>query len=174
MPIQGNSIASDMESKIPTSNSTSWLTRWAAWWRGIILRYGNQPLPDDGSLPVLNWAGAQRVGRLFIVGTPNLGSTKAITEMKNGLQLAPPMPKFPAAVVGTMPAVYQLFPRSEDRPLIYQDGTSPDLLSPNTWQKLGWGLADKGQDRVLARLMPNCSVQQRRQIALEHLSLIHI
>ncbi len=132
------------------------------------LRYGNQPLPDDGSLPVLNWAGAQRVGRLFIVGTPNLGSTKAIKEMKNGLQLAPPMPKFPAAVVGTMPAAYQLFPRSEDRPLVYQDGISPDILSPHTWQELGWGLADKGQDRVLARLMPNCSVQQRRQIALEH------
>ena len=132
------------------------------------LRYGNQPLPDDGSLPVLTWAGAQRVGRVFIVGTPNLGSTKAIKEMKNGLQLAPPMPKFPAAVVGTMPAVYQLLPRSEDRPLVYEDGSSPDILSPRTWQQLGWGLADKSQDRALARLMPNCSVQQRRQIALEH------
>jgi len=132
------------------------------------LRYGNQPLPDDGSPPVLTWAGAQRVGRLFIVGTPNLGSTQAITEIKDGMQLAPPMPKFPAAVVGTMPAAYQLFPRSEDMPIVYEDGSAPDILSPSTWQQLGWGLADKKQDRVLARLMPNCSVEQRRQIALEH------
>ena len=132
------------------------------------LRYGNQPLPDDGSMPVLTWEGARRVGRVFLVGTPNLGSTKAIKEMKNGMQLAPPIPKFPAAVVGTMPAVYQLLPRSEDSPLILEDGSAPDILSPDTWQQLGWGLADEGQDRTLARLMPNCSVEQRRQIALEH------
>ena len=132
------------------------------------LRYGNQPLPDDGSLPVLTWEGARRVGRVFIVGTPNRGSTQAISEMREGLQLAPPMPKFPAAVVGTMPAAYQLFPRNEDSPVIYQDGSSPDILSPQTWQQLGWGLADERQDRVLARLMPNCSKQQRRQIALDH------
>ena len=105
---------------------------------------------------------------MFIVGTPNLGSTQAIKEMKEGLRLAPPMPKFPAAVVGTMPAAYQLFPRSEDMPLVYEDCSRPDVLSPQTWQELGWGLADPRQDRVLARLMPNCSAQQRRQIALDH------
>lgn len=132
------------------------------------LRYGNQPLPDDGSLPELTWAGAQRVGRVFIVGTPNLGSTQAINEMKEGLRLAPPMPKFPPAVIGTMPAAYQLFPRNEDQPLVYKDGSAPDIFSPQTWQHLEWGLADPGQDRVLARLMPNCSPQQRRQIAVEH------
>ena len=132
------------------------------------LRYGNQPLPDDGSLPELTWEGANRVGRVFIVGTPNRGSTQAVKEIKDGLRLAPPMPKFPPAVIGTMPAAYQLFPRSEDMPLVYQDGSSPDILSPHTWQQLGWGLADKRQDRVLARLMPNCSVDQRRQIALDH------
>ena len=132
------------------------------------LRYGNQPLPDDGSLPVLTWEGAQRVGRVFIVGTPNRGSTQAIMEMKDGLRLAPPMPKFPPAVIGTMPAAYQLFPRSEDLPLVYKNGSGPDILSPQTWQQLGWGLADNRQDRVLARLMPNCSVEQRRQIALDH------
>ncbi len=132
------------------------------------LRYGNQPLPDDGSLPVLTWEGARRVGRVFIVGTPNLGSTQAINEMKDGLRLAPPMPKFPAAVVGTMPAAYQLFPRNEEKPLVFEDGSSPDVLSPGTWQQLGWGLADERQDHVLARMMPNCSKQQRRQIALEH------
>jgi len=132
------------------------------------LRYGNQPLPDDGSLPVLTWEGAQRVGRVFIVGTPNRGSTQAIMEMKDGLRLAPPMPKVPPAVSGAMPAAYQLFPRSEDLPLVYKNGSGPDILSPQTWQQLGWGLADNRQDRVLARLMPNCSVEQRRQIALDH------
>ena len=132
------------------------------------MRYGNQPLPDDGSLPVLTWEGARRVGRVFLVGTPNLGSTKAIHEMKDGMSLAPGMPKFPPAVIGTMPSAYQLFPRSEDMPLVYQDGSAPDILSPHTWQQLNWGMADKSQDRTLAKLLPNFSVEQRRQIALEH------
>jgi len=120
----------------------------------------------------LTWEGAKRVGRVFIVGTPNLGSTQAINEMKDGMQLAPPIPKFPAAVVGTMPAAYQLFPRNEDLPVVYQEGCgcdgNPDILSPQTWQHFGWGLADEKQDRVLARLMPNLTKQQRRQVALEH------
>ena len=107
------------------------------------LRYGNQPLPDDGSLPQLTWEGARRVGRVFLVGTPNLGSTLAINEMKEGLQLAPPMPKFPPAVVGTMPSAYQLFPRNEDLPLVYQDGTAPDILSPQTWQEFGMGIGGR-------------------------------
>ncbi|MEP3477772.1 MAG: hypothetical protein ABJZ55_00850 [Fuerstiella sp.] len=132
------------------------------------LRYGNQPLPEDGSLPLLTWEGARRIGRVFIVGTPNLGSASAIAEMKDGLRLAAPLPKFPAAVVGTLPAVYQLFPRNEDRPVVYENGCVADLFSPQTWQQLGWGMADERQDRVLKKLLPNCSPQQRRQIALEH------
>ena len=132
------------------------------------LRYGNQPLPDDGSLPVLTWEGARRVGRVFIVGTPNLGSTTAIAEMKDGLQIAPPLPRFPAGVVGTLPAVYQLFPRNKDRPVVYANGRAADVFSPKTWQQLGWGMADPRQDRVLKKLLPNHSAQQRRQIALDH------
>ncbi len=132
------------------------------------LRYGNQPLPDDGSLPVLNWAGANRIGRLILVGTPNLGSTEAIVEMKEGMQLAPPLPKFPPAVIGTMPSVYQLFPRTEDQPVKNANCQAIDMLAPETWQHLEWGLADPKQARTLARLMPNCSPEQRRAIALEH------
>ena len=133
------------------------------------LRYGNQPLPDDGSLPKLTWAGAHRVGRVLLVGTPNLGSTQAIVEMKDGMRLAPPLPKFPAAVIGTMPAAYQLFPRSEDQPVVMSSNCQAmDILAPETWEQLQWGLADPKQDKTLRKLMPNCSREQRRAIALEH------
>ena len=133
------------------------------------LRYGNQPLPDDGSLPVLTWAGAHKVGRVFLVGTPSLGSTQAITEMKEGMQLVPPLPKFPPAVVGTMPSVYQLFPRNRDLPVVFCGRERvPNMFSPHMWHFLEWGLADPKQDKILKRLMPNCSPDQRKQIALEH------
>ena len=47
-------------------------------------------------------------------------------------------------------------------------GESVDLFAAETWQCLQWGLADPAQDRKLKRLLPNCSREQRRAIALEH------
>ena len=132
------------------------------------LRYGNQPLADDGSLPTLTWAGAHRVGRLILVGTPNLGSTEAIVEMKEGMRLAPPFPKFPPAVLGTMPSVYQLMSRTEDRNVVTTEGETIDMLAPETWQHLAWGLADPKQAKTLKKLLPNYSPEQRRNIALDH------
>ena len=132
------------------------------------LRYGNQPLPDDGSLPYLNWAGTRRVGRVFLVGTPNLGSVKAVEELNEGIALAAPLPKFPAAVVGTIPAAYQLLPRNRDLPVLTNDCLPLDLFSAETWRSLEWGLADPGQDRQLKRLLPGCSRAQRLEIAFDH------
>ena len=132
------------------------------------LRYGNQPLPEDGSQPELNWAGANRVGRAFLIAAPNSGSTLAVTELQNGVRLAKPLPKFPAAVVGTMPAAYQLLPRTADQPLLSENGQALDVLDPCVWERFKWGLADPRQDRTLKKLMPNRNKQQRRRIALDH------
>ena len=133
------------------------------------LRYGNQPLPDDGSMPVLTWAGAEKIGRVFLVATPNLGSTQAISELKEGMRLIPPLPKFPPAVIGTMPSVYQLLPRKRDMPVVFCERERvPNMFSPHIWKFLEWGLADPKQDKVLKQLMPYCSPDQRRQIALDH------
>ncbi len=132
------------------------------------LRYGDQLLPDDGSAPVVTWAGADKVGRAILIGTPNAGSTKSIHEMKDGMQLARPLPKFPSAVIGTMPAVYQLLPRTRHRTLTNASGKVLDVLDPETWSRLKWGLADPKQDRQLKKLLPNMNATQRRCVALEH------
>ena len=133
------------------------------------LRYGSQILPDDGSAPELTWAGANKVGRAILVGTPNAGSTKSIHEMKDGMRLARPLPKFPPAVIGTMPAVYQLLPRTRNQALTKATGEVLDVLDPNIWSQLKWGLADPKQDRQLKKLLPNTTnANQRRRIALEH------
>lgn len=132
------------------------------------LRYGDQRLPDDGSLPDLTWQGTGHVGRAFLVGTPNEGSTKSLTEMRDGMQLAPFIPKFPPAVLGTIPAVYQLLPRTEDHPLVTEKCESLDVLDPETWERLQWCLSDPKQDKTLQKLMPGTTKQQRREIALDH------
>ena len=85
------------------------------------LRYGDQQLPEDGSLPDLTWQGANRVGRAFLIGPPNEGSAITLNEMREGMSLAKALPKFPPAVLGTMPAVYQLLPRTENQPLVTEE-----------------------------------------------------
>ena len=132
------------------------------------LRYGNQPLPEDGSLPVLNWEGTRHVGRVFLVGTPNLWSTQTLIEMKEGITLAAPFPKFPPAVVGTIPSAYQLLPRNRDLPVVTKDGQPLDLFASETWQLLEWGLSDPAQDRKLKRLLPGRTREERLEIALDH------
>lgn len=75
------------------------------------LRYGATPLPEDGSLPPLTWAGAQHVRNAVFVGTPGFGSVDALQQLVEGLDLHPFFPNYRPAVLGTMPAIYQLLPR---------------------------------------------------------------
>jgi pimeloyl-ACP methyl ester carboxylesterase len=137
------------------------------------LQYGAADLPDDDSLPKLTWTGRQLVARAIIIGTPNAGSVGAIQQLVEGAYIGPTLPSYPAAVVGTMPSVYELLPRSRHRPLVRADRpdeAAGDILDPSLWRRMRWGLADPRQDRVLARLLPEVSEPTlRREIALEHL-----
>ncbi|MGD2271555.1 MAG: hypothetical protein PVI06_14220 [Desulfobacterales bacterium] len=135
------------------------------------LRYGVQDLPEDGSLPNLNWAGSRHVEHLVMIGTPNAGSIKAITALVDGYRPSALLNRYPAAVLGTMPSAYQLLPRSRHRPILDRGGQPvQDIFESALWQKNNWGLADPKQDRVLRFLLPDIhNPQARRQIALEHL-----
>jgi pimeloyl-ACP methyl ester carboxylesterase len=135
------------------------------------LRYGPRPLPEDGSLPPLDWGGAQNVARVVLVGTPNAGSVLTIRDLVHGHRLAPILPKYPAAVLGTMPAIYQLLPRSRHGTLVdARDGQRKlDLYDPAIWRDMQWGLADPNQDGVLQKLLPEVKDRESRlRIALDH------
>lgn len=137
------------------------------------LQYGSADLPEDGSLPPLTWAGARYVDRAVLVGTPNAGSVNALINLIEGTQLAFILPRYPPAVVGTMPSLYQLLPRTRHA-AVTEDGGSPgtplDLYDSAVWERLGWGLAATDQDPVLQWLLPDVEDQAtRRRIALDHL-----
>lgn len=137
------------------------------------LQYGGADLPDDGSLPALTWAGARYVERAVLVGTPNAGSVNALVNLVEGTQLAFILPRYPAAVVGSMPSLYQLLPRTRHVAVI-ENGASPgtplDLFDPAVWERLGWGLAAADQGPVLQWLLPDIQDQAaRRRVALDHL-----
>ncbi len=135
------------------------------------LRYGSADLPDDGSLPPLTWEGAKYVENVILIGPPNAGSVNALLNLVDGVKLAPLVPRYSPAVVGTMPALYQLLPRGRHGSLVTGDSREKiqDVYDSAIWEQYGWGLADPDEDKVLEMLMPDIAdPRTRRQIALDH------
>ncbi|MEM1109360.1 MAG: hypothetical protein AAGH99_11810 [Planctomycetota bacterium] len=155
-----------------------------------MLRYGDADLPADGSVPEVTWAGTEHVDRVVLVGTPSAGSIDALVQLVKGTKFSPLHSRYSPAVLGTMPAIYQLLPRSRHERAVFASANakgnnwvaplpasaeveSPsqiDLFAEETWHRLGWGLASTEQDKELARLLPDTDTpEERREIAAEHL-----
>lgn len=137
------------------------------------LRYGTQRLPYDGTLPRLTWAGSERISRAVIIGTPNAGSAIAIERLVTGLPAKSLVhPGFDPFIVGTMPALYQLLPRTRHGAFVHaKNRRAEDLLDPEFWAMMGWGLAGNRGDKLLAlQLIGVDTPGERRRIALDHLA----
>lgn len=137
------------------------------------LRYGTQDLPADGSLPESSWAGTRYVDKVVLIGTPNAGSIKALHQLVEGADFGPLAPKYSPALVGTFPSLYELLPRGRHGALVKgSEKREPiaDVLDPELWERMGWGLASPSQDGELARLLPETrDASERRRVALDHL-----
>ena len=137
------------------------------------LRFGAQDLPEDGSIPDLNWKGSEYVDKLIIIGTPNAGYLDTCLELVNGLQIAKHTPFYPSAVVGTFPTYYQMMPLLSTRSVVYSDdinGEPVDIFDIQVWKKLKWGLANPDQRKILQKILPDVNSEvQREKIALDHL-----
>jgi hypothetical protein len=134
------------------------------------LMYGDADLPEGGELPAPTWEGARFVERAVLVGTPNAGSAEALLNLVEGRDFSWLLPEFPPAVLGTMPSLYQLLPRTRHARVVDGAGRTLDLFDPALWETLGWGLASPAQDRVLAELLPGVArPDERRRIAIDHL-----
>lgn len=134
-----------------------------------MLRYGDQPL-TPANPPTVTWAGAKHVERVFLVGTPNYGSTEALTQLIDGKDLGMPfLPFYQPTVLGSFPSIYQLLPRPDHGALVSAlDGEPLDFYNPALWQRFQWGLADPGEEAVLARLLPGQDdPAERRRLALK-------
>ncbi|MEM1422714.1 MAG: hypothetical protein AAGH64_01800 [Planctomycetota bacterium] len=140
------------------------------------LRYGPTPLPADGTLPELSWEGARHVEQAIVIGSPAGGSSLALEQLVEGVNFAALItPTYRPAVLGTMPAIYQLLPRNRHARVVEgwtgESGQAVDLYDVATWERFGWGLADPGQDGVLRWLLPDVGTrEERRAVALDHLA----
>ena len=135
------------------------------------LRYGTQPLPADGSLPELTWAGAEHLEQVVLVGPPNSGSPIVFENLIHGRELASALPVYPPALLGTFPGLYQLLPRTRHHTVVFADDLSPvDLYDISVWRRYGWGLLSESSDEMLTWLLPELDDRAARlEVADEHL-----
>ncbi len=137
------------------------------------LRYGSADLPSDESPPVITWAGAELVDRAVLVGAPNAGAVKSLHNIVEGISFSILFPRYPAAILGTFPSLYQLMPRVRHRPVVdAADPSKPidNLYDPKLWREMKWGLANPEEDEVLQLLLPEVTrPEERRAIAFDQL-----
>ncbi|MCP3965686.1 MAG: hypothetical protein GY750_15125 [Lentisphaerae bacterium] len=136
------------------------------------LRYGGDDLPEDGSLPELDWKGSKYIDKLIIVGTPNAGYLDTCMELVNGLQIDPRTPIYPPSIIGTFATYYQMLPLTSTRSVIEKGtGKNVDMFDLKTWIKYKWGLANPNQDKYLKIMLPDVKKKsQRYMIAIDHLA----
>ncbi len=115
---------------------------------GLIARYaamfGDADLPA-GTRPIVpSWAGAKSIGKIFLVGTPNEGSTPSLSALLNGYGITrlnlPFIQSITKFDMFTIPAIYQLLPANGTL-RAFDENLKPlrvDLYNPATWEKYGW------------------------------------
>jgi len=139
------------------------------------LRYGPNPLPPDGSIPPQSWEGYLNVERVVLIGPPNAGSVQSLVYLVKGIKFGPFLPKYEPAILGTMPAVYQLLPRPRHKAIVQMRNRDEpvDIYDPAFWEEMGWGIVAEDQDDVLKKLLPDASNREERlQVARDHLGKV--
>jgi pimeloyl-ACP methyl ester carboxylesterase len=118
---------------------------------GLIARYyamyGARDLSDN---PQSDWAGARHINRLILMGTPNAGSFDAFRTIQQGYSVTAAdratLRLFGGThrrMIFTVPAVYQLLPRSEGA-RFYDEKLQRlpiDLYDAETWRARAWSAA---------------------------------
>lgn len=140
---------------------------------GLVTRYyleygGAEPSATQG----VPWSGASGIDRVVLIAPPNGGALDSLDRLVNGADPSWLLPHFDSALLGTMPAIFQLLPRS--RYARVTDGKEKlDVFDAATWQTQQWGLLDPAQADVLRRLLPDQPDPLRRQqIARDHLEKV--
>ena len=149
-----------------------------------MLRYGDTP-PEAALREGVTWKGAEHVERVVLVGVPNAGSVDALASLVGGLKPSPFHDRYDAALLGTMPAIYQVLPRDRhgraafkpsfkplEFPLYFQaedEGSDADGSTHFDFRDLKLGMLHADSAKTLKRLMPDTgSAAERRRIAADH------
>jgi len=112
------------------------------------MRYGRDDVTDDNDFPVTMYGG-DRVRRVVLLGTPNLGSVNMLRIFLNGAELG--FKKINPETLVTMPSLYQLLPHPLNNWIVSAEGKmlDRDLFDIDTWRRFKWAIFDpKVRERV--------------------------
>ena len=125
------------------------------------LRYGEQGLGSESTPPNLDWRGSHRIENIIMVAPPNRGSIEALTNLVEGFHPHKiKWLKYPPAVLGTMPSMYELLASKDIIDVSNQNGERLSLLDPSLWQTMNWGLSDPTQKSILNQIASEITTNQ--------------
>lgn len=127
------------------------------------LRYGTRDvLGGDRFEP--DHAGAAKVRRVVLLGTPNFGSVRALMGLIEGVRIG--FGRVPPEVLASFPSSYQLFPHALNDWLLSARGEplDRDLYDIALWRRFQWGIFDPA---VRARILRERADAQVWLAALE-------
>ncbi len=117
------------------------------------IRYGGQDVIGNNDFnKKINMYGAERVRRVILLGTPNLGSVKTLNRFITGVKVG--FNTIGTETLATMPSLYQLFPHPLNDWIVKSDGTplERDLYDVNIWKRFQWSIfSPKVRKRILAK-----------------------
>ena len=113
------------------------------------LRYGTTDVLDGNDFPMSDLS-TDRVGKVVLLGTPNLGSVSGLNEFLQGFKIG--LRRIPTETFVTMPSAYQLFPHPIRSALITANGEvlDRDLFDVDIWRAFQWSIFDP---QVRARII---------------------
>jgi len=105
------------------------------------IRYGGQDVIGDNDFDQkINMYGADRVRRVILLGTPNLGSIKTLYRFITGVKVG--FKRIGTETLATMPSLYQLFPHPLNNWIVTSEGIplDRDLYDVNIWKSFEWSI----------------------------------
>lgn len=134
----------DLQVDIVAHSAAGLITRY-------FLRYGAEDVLPRQDYEITN-AGARKVRKAILIGTPNFGSISALQQAIVGMDTG--LRRIPPEIVATMPGLYQLLPHPDRGWIIDMQGrrVDRDLYEPGTWRRWRWSVFDpEVRERVVGR-----------------------
>jgi pimeloyl-ACP methyl ester carboxylesterase len=117
------------------------------------IRYGGQDVIGDNDFnEKINMYGGDRVRRVILLGTPNLGSIKTLYRFITGVDIG--FKSIGTETMATMPSLYQLFPHPLNDWIVKSDGSplERDLFDIDVWKRFEWSIFSPiVRERILAK-----------------------
>jgi pimeloyl-ACP methyl ester carboxylesterase len=132
------------------------------------LRHGTKDVLD-GTPQKVTMAGAGKVNKLVLLGTPNFGSVSSLHAFISGERVV--WNRISPLTLASFPSGYQLFPHPLNTWLLGANGKAlPDeLFSPETWKKFAWSVYDptasRQADAALRQAFFNQQLERARRLA---------